>query len=103
MGSPRSSVSAYLSDHKGRWLAVLSGVLNASGNVCQFMAGQRAGFAAATLAQTFPLVTTLIGLAVFREFKGASRGTLALLALQICAYLASAGILATSFRARQGQ
>jgi hypothetical protein len=100
LGGPRSSLQAWFFDNNGRPLALLSGVLNASGNMFQYMAGQRAGFAAAALSQTFPVVTTVLGLVAFREFRGASRGTAALLALQVGLYISSATILAASFKPR---
>jgi hypothetical protein len=101
-GIARSTLRAWMRDHNGRPLALLSGVLNASGNMFQYMAGQRAGFAAAALSQTFPVVTTVIGLVAFREFRGASRGTAALLALQVGLYVVAAAILALSFKPRTG-
>ncbi|KAL2649309.1 hypothetical protein R1flu_017437 [Riccia fluitans] len=68
MGLPKSSLVAYLRDWEGRHLAVLAGIVCGVGNVCQFMGGQAAGYAAADAVQALPLVGTLWG--VLKKRKG---------------------------------
>ncbi|KAL5205875.1 hypothetical protein ABZP36_034084 [Zizania latifolia] len=51
VGVPRSSLTAYLNDWKGRDLALLAGMVCGLGNAFQFMAGQAAGYAAADAVQ----------------------------------------------------
>lgn len=55
MGLPKSSLSAYVVDFKGRHLAVIAGLVCGFGNVCQFMGGQAAGYAAADAVQVSAL------------------------------------------------
>lgn len=50
-GVPKSSVSGYLRDWNGRWIALLAGILCGWGNGFQFMGGQAAGYAAADAVQ----------------------------------------------------
>jgi Ureide permease len=55
-----------------------------------------AGYAAATVVQAYPLVGTLWGVLVFREFRGISAATVMLLAAEIGFYFAAIGLLAVS-------
>lgn len=55
------------------------------------------------LSSCFPLVTTLLGIVVFREFRGAGARTAALLAATNAFYVASIVLLGLSARARPRQ
>jgi hypothetical protein len=55
VGVPRSSLTAYLKDWKGRDLALVAGMVCGLGNAFQFMAGQAAGYAAADAVQVHHL------------------------------------------------
>ena len=77
-----------------------AGVCVAGGDLLLFMGGERGGYSSALLAQAFPLWTTLLGLALFGEFRDASRVSYILLAAQSCCYVASAALLAASAQPR---
>ncbi|KAG6546979.1 hypothetical protein Mapa_011595 [Marchantia paleacea] len=96
MGLPKSSLSAYLVDFKGRHLAVLAGLVCGFGNVCQFMGGQAAGYAAADAVQALPLVGTLWGVLLFGEYHRSSRKTYMLLGAMLFMFMLAVVILIAS-------
>ena len=57
-----------------------------------------AGFAAADLVQAYPLVSTLWGMGLFGEFRGASRRVCCLLAAMYSSFVAAVALLALSVR-----
>lgn len=74
MGIQPSSLTAYLTDHKGRGLSIFSGLLAASGDLTQFIGGQTAGYAAAMMVMAYPVVGVLWGLLRLREFRPQGSG-----------------------------
>jgi glucose uptake protein len=67
--------------------------------VLTFLAASFAGMAlAGAVSQANPLVAALWGIFVWKEFRGAPRRTLRLLALMIALYGAGLLLLALSFR-----
>lgn len=54
LGLPKSTISAWLRDGRGRWWAFLAGFLCSFGNGFQFMGGEAAGYAAADAVQVGP-------------------------------------------------
>ena len=78
--------------------ALLAGLLCALGNAAQFLGGSLAGFAAADLVQAYPLVSTLWGMGLFGEFRGASRRVWCLLAAMYSSFVAAVALLALSVR-----
>lgn len=99
-GSAPSTIRAYLADNALRHWAVAAGLLASVGDVFQFMGGQAGGYTACMLANAFPLVTSLVGVLVFREFRGAGGATKGLLALQYALYVGAVAMLAASIRGR---
>lgn len=99
-GTAPSSISAYLKDHKLRGWAFFTGFLCSSGNLAEFLGGQAAGYAAAAMVQAFPLVGTLWGILLFKEFWGTSKKAILLLVLEICFYIAAMSLLGASAKAR---
>ena len=104
-GARRSSLTEYLHSWRrlrgrGRALgfALLAGLLCALGNAAQFLGGALAGFAAADLVQAYPLVSTLWGMGLFGEFRGASRRVWCLLAAMYISFVAAVALLALSVR-----
>ena len=104
-GARRSSLTEYLHSWRrlrgrGRALgfALLAGLLCALGNAAQFLGGSLAGFAAADLVQAYPLVSTLWGMGLFGEFRGASRRVWCLLAAMYSSFVAAVALLALSVR-----
>ena len=104
-GARRSSLTEYLHSWsrlrgRGRALgfALLAGLLCALGNAAQFLGGALAGFAAADLVQAYPLVSTLWGMGLFGEFRGASRRVWCLLAAMYSSFVAAVALLALSVR-----
>jgi glucose uptake protein GlcU len=95
---PHSTVTAYLT--QSCWLerrtALLGGCLCALGNLLQFQGGKLAGFATADLVQAFPLVATVWDVAVFGEFRHATRNVVGILVSMYLAYLAGIALLACS-------
>lgn len=55
------------------------------------------------MLQAYPLVTTIVGMLVFGEFRGAKRSTQILLALMFTFYLAAVALIASSARLRPPQ
>ncbi|XP_024534406.1 ureide permease 1 isoform X1 [Selaginella moellendorffii] len=100
LGLPKSSLSAYLSDWKGRELAILAGLVCGFGNGFQFMGGQAAGYAAADAVQALPLVGTLWGVLLFGEYRGSSHRTLALLVSMLVMFSVAVALLIASARER---
>ncbi|BBM98651.1 hypothetical protein MPTK1_1g15150 [Marchantia polymorpha subsp. ruderalis] len=96
MGLPKSSLSAYVVDFKGRHLAVIAGLVCGFGNVCQFMGGQAAGYAAADAVQALPLVGTLWGVLLFGEYHRSSRKTYMLLGAMLFMFMLAVVILIAS-------
>ncbi|KAL2649313.1 hypothetical protein R1flu_017441 [Riccia fluitans] len=96
MGLPKSSLTAYLKDWKGRHLALLAGFVCAFGNVCQFMGGEAAGYAAASAVQALPLVGTLWGIVLFGEYHRSSRKTYTLLGGMLFMFMAAVVIIIAS-------
>ena len=62
------------------------------------LGGSLAGFAAADLVQAYPLVSTLWGMGLFGEFRGASRRVWCLLAAMYSSFVAAVALLALSVR-----
>jgi hypothetical protein len=52
------------------------------------------------LANAFPLVTSIVGILLFKEFRGASRGTKGLLGLKFALYVVAVALLASSASSR---
>lgn len=92
----QSSLSLYLRDSEGRGLAALSGVLAFLGDLSQFWSGEALGYGASMLVQTYPLITSALGVFVYKELAGSSRVAKALVALQIFLYLLSIVLMAAS-------
>jgi glucose uptake protein GlcU len=106
-GIQPSSLAAYLTDHKGRALSVLSGLLAAAGDLCQFMGGQTVGYAAAMMVMAYPVVGVLWGLLRLRELRqvpggkaGAVPWGLLLVVGQVALYVLSVGLLSGSAELR---
>jgi glucose uptake protein GlcU len=82
-----------------RRLALLAGLVCATGNVLQFHGGQLVGYATADLVQAYPLVSTLLDMSWFGEFQSVkwckSRLAFLLVAMYV-AYLSGIGLLAMS-------
>ncbi|KAL3702407.1 hypothetical protein R1sor_020429 [Riccia sorocarpa] len=96
MGLPKSSLTAYFKDWKGRHLAVLAGIVCGVGNACQFMGGQAAGYAAADAVQALPLVGALWGVLLFGEYHRSSRKTYALLGAMLLMFMVAVVALMAS-------
>jgi glucose uptake protein len=76
------------------------GLIWGAGMVLNFLAAGLAGMAVAgAVGQANPLVAALWGIVVWREFRGASRRTMGLLALMVGLYSAGLVVLGLSFRA----
>eukprot|EP00246_Nothoceros_aenigmaticus_P002091 TRINITY_DN1284_c0_g1_i4.p1 TRINITY_DN1284_c0_g1~~TRINITY_DN1284_c0_g1_i4.p1 ORF type:complete len:308 (+),score=42.73 TRINITY_DN1284_c0_g1_i4:20-943(+) len=98
LGLPKSTLSAYFRDFKGRDLAVMAGLVCGFGNGFQFMGGQAAGYAAADAVQALPLVGTFWGVLLFGEYHKSSRrtyiylaGMLVMFTIAVIILIASAG------------
>jgi glucose uptake protein GlcU len=96
VGVPRSSLTAYLKDWKGRDLALVAGMVCGLGNAFQFMAGQAAGYAAADAVQALPLVSTVWGIVLFGEYRRSSRRTYTLLGSMLFMFVVAMVILMAS-------
>uniref|UniRef100_A0A0E0JAQ5 Ureide permease 1-like n=2 Tax=Oryza nivara TaxID=4536 RepID=A0A0E0JAQ5_ORYNI len=96
VGVPRSSLTAYLRDWKGRDLALVAGMVCGLGNAFQFMAGQAAGYAAADAVQALPLVSTVWGIVLFGEYRRSSRRTYTLLGSMLFMFVVAMVILMAS-------
>uniref|UniRef100_A0A0D9XZL6 Uncharacterized protein n=1 Tax=Leersia perrieri TaxID=77586 RepID=A0A0D9XZL6_9ORYZ len=96
VGVPRSSLTAYLNDWKGRDLALIAGMVCGLGNAFQFMAGQAAGYAAADAVQALPLVSTVWGIVLFGEYRRSSRRTYTLLGSMLFMFVVAMVILMAS-------
>ncbi|ERN14414.1 hypothetical protein AMTRI_Chr13g124170 [Amborella trichopoda] len=96
LGLPKSSLTAYAKDWKGRQWALLAGFLCGFGNGFQFMGGQAAGYAAADAVQALPLVSTFWGILFFGEFRKSSRRTYILLVAMLFMFAAAVGVLMAS-------
>ncbi|KAH9304402.1 hypothetical protein KI387_008806, partial [Taxus chinensis] len=101
LGVPASSLSNYVSDSKGRHLAIMAGVVCGLGNGFQFMGGQAAGYAAADAVQALPLVGTFWGIVLFGEYRNSSAKTYVLLAGMLTMFAAAVALLVASSRARE--
>ncbi|KAJ7561898.1 hypothetical protein O6H91_03G046400 [Diphasiastrum complanatum] len=101
LGMPRSSLTAYLTDWKGRELAIMAGIMCGLGNGFQFMGGQAAGYAAADAVQALPLVGTFWGIMLFEEYHRSSRKTYLLLAAMLFMFTVAVILLIASARKRE--
>ncbi|KAF8646334.1 hypothetical protein HU200_065911 [Digitaria exilis] len=101
VGVPRSSVSAYLADGEGRWIALLAGMVCGLGNAFTFMAGQAAGYAAADSVQALPLVSTFWGVVLFGEYRRSSRRTYTLLVSMLLMFAVAMVVLMASSNHRK--
>ena len=90
---PQSSMADYFRDNKLRPLRVAAGVLSWTGDGSQFMGGQLVGFASAMMVQAYPMVSTVLGILVFKEFFGCCTTAKVLLSCSIATYLASIALL----------
>lgn len=93
LGLPKSSITAYLKDWRGRPWALLAGAICGLGNGFQFMGGQAAGYAAADSVQALPLVSTFWGILLFGEYHRSSRKTYILLVAMLLLFVAAVGLL----------
>lgn len=96
LGLPKSSLTAYLMDWRGRQWALLAGFLCGFGNGFQFMGGQAAGYAAADSVQALPLVSTFWGILLFGEYRRSSRRTYLLLVGMLFMFVVAVGVLMDS-------
>nr|CAB3462145.1 unnamed protein product [Digitaria exilis] len=101
VGVPQSSVSAYLADGEGRWIALLAGMVCGLGNAFTFMAGQAAGYAAADSVQALPLVSTFWGVVLFGEYRRSSRRTYTLLVSMLLMFAVAMVVLMASSNHRK--
>ncbi|KAK9815205.1 hypothetical protein WJX73_010931 [Symbiochloris irregularis] len=93
-GLPKSSWAAYFKDND--WLRVVgftAGVSVSIANVLTFVGGQVAGYATSDLVAANPLVSTVWGLLLFREFRSSPVRVWILLACMGAAYCAAIGLL----------
>ncbi|KAL7135666.1 hypothetical protein ABFS83_11G113100 [Erythranthe nasuta] len=93
---PKSSLTSYLKDWKGRNWAFLAGVLCGLGNGLQFMGGQAAGYAAADCVQALPLVSTFWGVVCFGEYWRSSKRTYVLLTSMLFMFIVAVAVLIAS-------
>ncbi|EYU34606.1 hypothetical protein MIMGU_mgv1a021158mg [Erythranthe guttata] len=93
---PKSSLTSYLKDWKGRNWAFLAGVLCGLGNGLQFMGGQAAGYAAADCVQALPLVSTFWGVLCFGEYWRSSKRTYVLLVSMLFMFIVAVAVLIAS-------
>ncbi|KAL2252375.1 ureide permease 1-like [Sesamum indicum] len=93
---PKSSITSYLKDWKGRNWAVLAGICCGIGNGLQFMGGQAAGYAAADCVQALPLVSTFWGILCFGEYRRSSRRTYVLLISMLLMFVVAVAVLIAS-------
>ncbi|KAL7094650.1 hypothetical protein ACP275_11G117200 [Erythranthe tilingii] len=93
---PKSSLTSYLKDWKGRNWAFLAGVLCGLGNGLQFMGGQAAGYAAADCVQALPLVSTFWGVLCFGEYWRSSKRTYVLLVSMLLMFIVAVAVLIAS-------
>lgn len=108
LGIKPSSLGSYLRDNRGRALSVFSGMLAGAGDLCQFMGGQTAGYAAAMMVMAYPVVGVLWGLLRFKELRrmpAAAGGPripwgLVLVLSQVVMYMLSVGLLSGSAELR---
>ena len=98
--SARSGVARYLKDNHCRAWCVLAGVCLWIGDLAQFMGGQGAGFGVAYLVSAAPLVSTVLGIILFGEFRMSSWPAKACLAAQVVFYAASIAFLIASAKTR---
>uniref|UniRef100_A0A7I4AT52 Uncharacterized protein n=1 Tax=Physcomitrium patens TaxID=3218 RepID=A0A7I4AT52_PHYPA len=89
-------------DREGRHIAIVAGLLCGVGNGFQFMGGQAAGYAAADAVQALPLVGTLWGVFLFKEYHGSSRKTYILLIGMLLMFLTAVVMLVASSMPRHG-
>ena len=64
------------------------------------LAGQLLGFSTALLVQSYPLVSTLLGILIFREFWGCNKRAGLLLTCAMTSYAAAICLLMLSARNR---
>nr|XP_024397595.1 ureide permease 2-like isoform X4 [Physcomitrium patens] len=102
LGIPKSSLTMYCQDREGRHIAIVAGLLCGVGNGFQFMGGQAAGYAAADAVQALPLVGTLWGVFLFKEYHGSSRKTYILLIGMLLMFLTAVVMLVASSMPRHG-
>lgn len=100
LGTPKSSVTAWMRDNRKRGWSLFAGVLTPSGSLAQVMGGESLGFAASMMVNAFPLVGTMWGLILFKEFRGTSRLAGTFLGLQIVLYIGGIALLAASTSSR---
>ena len=94
---PRSTMQLYISvASRDRTLALLAGMICATGNVLQFQGGRLCGYAASDLVQAFPLVGTMWDVVVFGEFHAARRIVVLCLSCMYLVYLGGIILMASS-------
>ena len=81
-----------------RVLSIGAGAVCSVGNLLQFAGGQRAGFAAADLVQSYPVIGIVWGAALFGDYADARREVLWLLGGTYAAYLSAVLLMALSAR-----
>lgn len=93
----RSSLLLYIRDNSsGRVLSILAGLLAWFGDGTEFMGGELVGFAASMVVQAYPLISILLGILLFKEFRGCTKMHGCLLAMGICAYTGAIVLLVAS-------
>lgn len=100
-GTPRSSVSAWLADHDCRGWSIFSAALTSLGDLAHFAGGEQAGYAASMMVAAYPFVGTLLGLVLYKEFRGSSVRARVALGGQFVFYMAAISLLAASSRKRE--
>ncbi|KAK9810364.1 hypothetical protein WJX72_009489 [[Myrmecia] bisecta] len=99
-GSPASSIRGYIADHHCRAWCILAGLLFWMGDFAMFIGGQGAGYGVAEVVSASPLVSTILGIVLFREFRDSSRQAQGMLAAQFVSYAAAIGFLIASANVR---
>ena len=99
--SAKSNLLEYLRDNRNRFFCLLAGFLAWLGDGTQFMGGQLLGYSTALLVQSYPLVSTLLGIVIFREFWGCNRRAGLLLSCAMCSYAAAICLLMLSARTKR--
>jgi len=104
LGQPKTTWKAWLLDHRdGLWFwGFLSGVVVSAANVLQFLGGQAAGYAASDLVQANPIVATIWGIVLFREYRKSSAVAYSWLVCMYLLYIAAVILLAVSASVRGG-
>jgi hypothetical protein len=98
MTESNTSLRSYLMDNDHRWLAVASGLFCGLGNTFQFLGGMATSFAVCGVARAFPLISIFWGMALFGEFRQATKGVKALVVIMYIAYLAATTLMMLSIK-----